>query len=232
MRAVILCGGLGTRLQPYTFTTPKPLVPINDKPILDYVIDLLIKNNFTHITLALNHQASLFKDYIKYKNLKKIKIDYSIESKKLGTMGPLKLINDLPDNFLVMNADILTNANIKNFFSKHINSKNNFSILSTSRFLPSEFGVLNVNKEKLTGFFEKPNYKLKVSTGIYALNNSITKLIPNKYFGFDNLVNKLLKKKDNINVFSHSGYWFDIGRPDDYHKAINFINKKEIVHKK
>ena len=92
--------------------------------------------------------------------------------------------------------------------------------------------MLNVNKEKLVGFLEKPNYKLKVSTGIYAVNNSITNLIPSKYFGFDDLVNKLLKNKNKVNVFSHNGYWFDIGRPSDYHEAVNFVNKKAIGQNK
>ena len=91
MRAIILAGGLGTRLYPYTLSTPKPLVPLNDKPILEYVIDLLIKNNFNHITLALNHQADVILKFANEKFPKKIKLDYSIETKKLGTMGPLKL---------------------------------------------------------------------------------------------------------------------------------------------
>ena len=95
MRAVVLCGGLGTRLHPYTVVTPKPLVPINDKPILDYVLKLLIKNKFNHITLALNQQAALFIQYINNYNYPGIKIDFSLENKKLGTMGPLKLIKKI-----------------------------------------------------------------------------------------------------------------------------------------
>ncbi len=226
MRAIILAGGLGTRLYPYTLSTPKPLVPLNDKPILEYVIDLLIKNKFKHITLALNHQADTILKFASEKIAnKKIKLDYSIETKKLGTMGPLKIIRDLPDNFILINADILTNANLNLFFSKHLKSKNIFSILSTYRNLPSEFGVIENQESIVVNFKEKPIYKLKVSTGIYALNKNILKYIPNRFFGFDDLTLLLLKKKIDINVFEHKGYWLDIGRPSDYNEALKDIKK-------
>ena len=226
MRAIILAGGLGTRLYPYTLSTPKPLVPLNDKPILEYVIDLLIKNNFNHITLALNHQADVILKFANEKiSKKKIKLDYSIETKKLGTMGPLKLIKDLPNDFLLINADILTDANLSTFFKKHLKSKNIFSILSTERKLPSEFGVIESKKLKVTNFKEKPVYKLQVSTGIYALNREVIKYIPNSFFGFDDLILKLLNKKISINVFKHKGYWLDIGRPSDYNDAQKDLKK-------
>ena len=225
MRAVVLCGGLGTRLHPYTVVTPKPLVPINDKPILDYVLKLLIKNKFNHITLALNHQAALFIQYINNYNYPGIKIDFSLENKKLGTMGPLKLIKDLPENFIVMNADILTNINVHKFFKNHLLKKSLFSICYIERQLNSEFGVLYIQNKSLINFKEKPSFPLNVSTGIYCLNKKVLKYIPNKFFGFDDLVKKLLKKRIEINTYEHKGLWLDIGRQEDYINSSKFIKK-------
>jgi NDP-sugar pyrophosphorylase family protein len=132
-RAIILAGGKGTRLRPYTVVLPKPLMPIGEYPILEVVIRQLINYGFDHITLAVNHQAELIKAFFGDGSKWNIKIDYSLEDQPLGTMGPLKLIKDLPKNFLVMNGDILTDLNFSEFYDNHSNNKELFTISSYTR---------------------------------------------------------------------------------------------------
>ncbi len=220
-RAIILSGGKGSRLRPYTVVLPKPLMPIGDYPILELVIRQLIKNEFNHITLCVNHQADLIKSFFGDGSRWKVNIDYSNEFEPLGTMGPLRQIKDLPDNFLVMNGDILTNLNFKNFFEEHVNNKEFYTISSHKRTQEIDYGVLEcTTDEYLEGFKEKPTNSFNVSMGIYMLNKKIIDFIPNGFFGFDSLMHKLIKSKIKVKVREFDGYWLDIGRPDDYMKAI------------
>jgi len=229
-RAIILAGGKGTRLKPYTVVLPKPLMPIGDFPILEVVIRQLAKNGFEHITITVNHQAEIIKAFCGDGSRWGIKVDYSLESKPLSTMGPLKLINDLPDNFLVMNGDILTDLNFSDFYNTHVADKQLFSISSYRRTEVSEYGVLEVDENNtLTGFKEKPKHHYLVSMGIYMVNRKVLDFIPeDTFYGFDTLMLDLLKKHENVGVKPFDGYWLDIGRPDDYMQAIEeFDTNKE-----
>ncbi|MCT7522606.1 sugar phosphate nucleotidyltransferase [Aliarcobacter cryaerophilus] len=228
-RAIILAGGKGTRLRPYTVVFPKPLMPIGDYPILEVIIRQLVQNSFTHITLAVNHQADLIKTFFGDGYKWGIKIDYSLEDKPLSTMAPLKLIKDLPDNFLVMNGDVLTDLNYGEFYEYHIKNENIFTISSYQREVKSEFGVLELNSDNtLIGFQEKPIQKYDVSMGIYMVSKKAIDFIPdNTFYGFDHLMLDLMKNKKEIKIQKFKGYWLDIGRPDDYEIAINiFENQK------
>ncbi len=229
-RAVILAGGKGSRLRPYTVVLPKPLMPLGDYPILELVVRQLIKNNFTHITICVNHQAELIKTFFGNGQKWSINIDYCYESQPLGTMGPLRNIPDLPDNFLVMNGDILTNLNFSLFFQNHEINSENFSISAFDRTQKVDFGVLNCSKDfYLEQFKEKPVNSYIVSMGIYMLNKRILDYIPEGFFGFDSLMYKLLKEKVKVKVNKFNGYWLDIGRPDDYMQAIDdFESMKQI----
>jgi NDP-mannose synthase len=222
-RAVILAGGRGTRLRPYTAVLPKPLMPVGDYSILEIIIRQLVSHGFTHITMAVNHQADIIQALYGDGSKWKIKIDYSLENRPLSTMGPLKLISDLPENFMVMNGDILTDLNYSNFFDKHVTGKDIFSISSYTREHKVDYGVLRTNtNNNLTGFEEKPVFSFCVSMGIYMVNRKVLVYIPeNEPFGFDNLMLKLISEKLKVTVRNHSGYWLDIGRPDDYIKAID-----------
>ena len=224
-RAIILAGGKGTRLKPYTIAMPKPFVPIGDKPILEIIIEQLKNNGFNHITITINHLSELIKAFFSDGSKWGIKIDYSIEERSLSTMGPLTLINNLPENFLVMNGDVLTDLNYEKFFNYHCNNNNNFTISSFIREQKSEYGILKVDDQKnLIDFHEKPITKHEVSMGIYAVNKKIEKKIPyNKPYGFDQLMLKLIKDKQPPRVKRHHGYWLDIGRPHDYAKACDDI---------
>ena len=226
-RAIILAGGMGTRLKPFSIALPKPLVPVGETPILEIIIKQLVSYGFNHITLAVNHMADIIKAFFGDGSKYGITIDYSLESKPLSTMGPLTLINDLPENFLIMNGDILTDLDFGLFYDNHIKNENIFSISSYKRKQINEYGVLEINeKSYLTGFFEKPTTEFIVSMGIYMSSKEILKYIPyNTMYGFDNLMSDLLKTKKDVGVISFDGYWLDIGRPDDYEKACNDIDK-------
>lgn len=220
--AVILAGGKGTRLRPYTVSLPKPLVPIGDKPILELVIIQLVRHGFERIVITVNHQADIIMAYFGNGNKWGAKIEYSLEDKPLGTMGPLKLIEDLPEDFLVMNGDVLSDIDYDIFLDKHIGSKNMFSIASYKRMQLIDYGVLEVEDNLLVGFKEKPKTQFVVSMGVYAVSHKMVDYIPeNQYFGFDMLMLELLNKKIGVGVYEHNGYWMDIGRPEDYEQAVN-----------
>lgn len=230
-RAIILAGGRGTRLKPYTTVLPKPLMPIGDYPILEVIVRQLTQSGFKRITMAVNHQAELIKAYFGNGTKWDIDIDYSIEDIPMGTMGPLKLIRDLPDNFLVMNGDILTDLDFNKFYEEHILDNSLFSISANLREERVDYGVLEIGDlDTLIRIQEKPINKYLVSMGIYMVNHKILPYITDGVsFGFDNLMHELLRAKQQVNVKKYHGYWLDIGRPDDYMQAIEqFDNMKNI----
>ena len=225
-RAVILAGGKGTRLKPYTINLPKPLVPVGGVPILEIIVRQLKQYGFTHITMAVSHMAEVIRSFFSDGSDWGMQIDYSLEYKPLSTMGPLKLLENLPENFLVMNVDNLTDLNYSDFFDTHINARSAFSIAGYKRQQKVDFGVLEVNSEReLIGFQEKPVFEYFVSMGVYILNRSVLELIPdNTSYGFDQLMLKMIKNKQPVLVEPFQGYWLDIGRPEDYEEACNKSN--------
>jgi len=230
-RAVILAGGKGTRLKPYTISLPKPLVPVGDMPILEIIIRQLTKNGFDHITITINHMADIIRAYCGDGSKWGIKIDYSLEDKPLSTMGPLKLIKDLPENFLVMNGDVLTDLDFGTFYNEHVASQNTFTISAYSRDQKVDYGVLEVgNDNKLVNFVEKPVTRYNVSMGVYMANKKILDYIPeNELYGFDHLMLDMIRLHNPATVKVHSGYWLDIGRPDDYEKACKDFEENKIL---
>lgn len=230
-RAIILAGGMGTRLRPYTVVLPKPLMPVGDYPILEVIIRQLVHYKFNHITLTVNHQAEIIKAFCGDGSKWGIKIDYSLEQKALGTMGPLSLINDLPENFLVMNGDILSDINYGEFYDDHVKRNELFTISSHVREQINLYGVLEKDENnKLIGFHEKPKTRFEVSMGVYMLNKRILNFIPhNESYGFDKLMLDLISKNEKVYVKPFTGYWLDIGRPDDYMQAIEEFEAKKSV---
>ena len=219
-RAVILAGGLGTRLKPYTTVLPKPLVPIGEYPILEIIIRQLANHGFKHVTIALNHKAHLIKAFFGNGSQWNIDIDYSLEDVPLGTMGPLKLIKNLPDHFLVMNGDVLTDINFNALEEFHGSKQPLFTIACCKREQKSEFGVLDILDNRLVGFREKPLMDYMVSMGIYMVSRKIVEYIPdNGSFGFDHLMLKLIALNEHTFTYKHEGIWFDLGRLEDYMEA-------------
>jgi NDP-sugar pyrophosphorylase family protein len=222
-RAVILAGGKGTRLRPYTVVLPKPLMPIGEYPILEVIIRQLIQAGFDHITLAVNHQAEIIKAFFHNGERWGIRIDYSLEGQPLGTMGPLRLIKDLPDHFLVMNGDILTDLDYTQFHDSHVREDRIFTISSMRREHKVDYGVLDTDTAGLlSGFREKPGVVYEVSMGVYMVSARALQRIPvERPYGFDNLMLDLLEARLPATVLPFAGYWLDIGRPDDYAQAID-----------
>jgi NDP-sugar pyrophosphorylase family protein len=222
-RAVILAGGKGTRLKPYTVVLPKPLMPIGDYPILEVVVRQLVAHGFGHITIAVNHQAELIKAFFGDGSKWNALIDYSLEEKPLGTMGPLCLIQDLPAHFLVMNGDILTDLNYSGLYDLHLTGDRLFTISSHVREQCADYGVLETSTDRqLSGFAEKPVTRYEVSMGIYIVSRDVLGYIPEgKPYGFDQLMCALLAAKKSVHVERFEGYWQDIGRADDYLRALD-----------
>jgi NDP-sugar pyrophosphorylase family protein len=202
---------------------PKPLMPIGDFPILEVVVKQLVTCGFDHITMAVNHQAELIKAFFAHGAKWGVRIDYSMEDSPLGTMGPLRLVPDLPENFLVMNGDILTDLDFAAFFRRHEECHSIFTVAACRRELCTEYGVLEVGTDGLlTGFREKPVLHYDVSMGIYMASRQVLDFIPAGIpYGFDKLMLDMLRVNRPAAVERHEGYWLDIGRPDDYAQAID-----------
>lgn len=219
MRAIILAGGKGTRLKPYTTLIPKPLVPVgNEWPILEVIIRQLAAGGFRHITITVNHLADLIRAYFGDGSRWGVKIDYSCEQSPLSTIGPLTLIKDLPENFLVMNGDILCNLNYGEFLKYHVRRRNKFTVSAFNRKVKIDFGIIKHNAEHtIVGFSEKPEYNYDVSMGIYGVNRSVIKALPKgKPYGFDTLMLDGIKRGVKYEARLFKGFWLDIGRPEDY----------------
>ncbi len=222
-RAIILAGGKGTRLRPYTVVLPKPLMPIGEYPILEVVVRQLARHQFDHVTMAVNHQAELIKAFFGDGSKWQLRIDYSLEDEPLGTMGPLRLIPDLPDHFLVMNGDVLTDLDFGAFHAAHVAGNRLFTISSHRREQHVDYGVLAVGMNgTLEGFQEKPVTTYEVSMGVYMISRDVLKYVPaHRSFGFDDLMHDLIGAKQTVDVRRFDGYWLDIGRADDYLQAID-----------
>lgn len=222
-RAVILAGGKGARLRPYTIVLPKPLMPIGDYPILEVIVRQLARCGFSRITLAVNHQAELIQAFFHDGTKWGVKIDYSLEDQPLGTMGPLRLIRDLPEQFLVMNGDTLTDLDFGAFHDRHVASGEYFTVSSAVREHLVDYGVLKPGGDgRLSSFEEKPRLTYEVSMGVYMCSRAVLERIPpDRAFGFDHLMLDLIRVAKAARVARHDGYWLDIGRPDDYAQAID-----------
>ena len=221
MQAVILAGGKGRRLAPYTTVFPKPLMPIGDMPILEIVIRQLKKHGFTKIVLAVGHLAGLIEAYFGDGSKWGVNITYSREDEPLGTAGPLALIDDLDENFLVMNGDLLTNIDYSGLMKYHLENGGLSTISMYTKDVPISLGVLELDDEgNIVDYIEKPILKYKVSMGIYIFNNRILEYIEHdKYLDFPDLIKKLLAAGERVVEYEYNGYWEDLGRPDDYARA-------------
>jgi NDP-sugar pyrophosphorylase family protein len=221
-RVVILAGGRGTRLRPYTVVLPKPLMPVGEYPVLEVIVRQLARQGFSQITMAVNHQANLIKAFFGDGSSWGVRIDYSLESAPLSTIGPLKLIPDLPEHFLLMNGDVLTDLDFQAFWKRHVDANRLFTIAAACRMESTEYGVLHVDSQQiLCGFEEKPQKECLVSMGVYMVSGRLLPYIPaGRPYGFDDLMRDLLARNASVDVIPHGGYWLDIGRPDDYQRAI------------
>jgi NDP-sugar pyrophosphorylase family protein len=226
-RAVVLAGGKGSRLRPYTVVLPKPLMPIGEYPILEVILRQLAAQGFDHITLAVNHQAEIVRAFCGDGSRWGIRIDYSLETMPLSTIAPLRLIPNLPDNFLLMNGDVLTDLRFGKLFDEHVMHKRNFTIAASERTHIVDYGVLHTREQHLSGFEEKPRFQYLVSMGVYIVNRSVLENVPeSRAYGFDNLMLDMLKRGQAVYVERYKGYWLDIGRVEDYMRAVEEFGER------
>ncbi|MER7188140.1 nucleotidyltransferase family protein [Streptomyces hyaluromycini] len=235
MHAVILAGGKGIRLRPYTTALPKPLVPIGDQhAILEIVLRQLSTAGFTSVTLAIGHLGEIIRAYVGDGSQWGLAVDYATEESPLGTMGPLlNLRHRLPETFLVMNGDILTDLDYADVLARHRASGAPLTIATYARKVHIDFGVLTTDDSKVVAFTEKPSVDYRVSMGVYGLSRAtLDDYTPGLPLGFDELVIDLLKAETPPHAYEFEGYWLDIGRPDDYDRAnAEFTSRKPLLLK-
>ena len=223
LRAVILAGGKGVRLQPFTVNFPKPLVPLGDTPVLEVLIRRLVSYGVRDVTLTLGHLAELIKAYFAQRPelANAVKLRYVLEKVPTGTAGSLSLVKGLSETFLVMNGDLLTDLDLDALVAFHREQKAALTIATHSREVKIDLGVLEVSDEHLvTGYFEKPQRSYQVSMGIYVYEPSVLRYIPpRKHLDFPDLVLKLIKHGERVSAYRTNCQWLDIGRPDDYARA-------------
>ncbi len=221
MRAIILAGGKGTRLRPYTATIPKPLLPIGDVPILEVVLRQLSEHGFTHVTLLLNHMSHLFIAILGDGERFGIKLDFVVEESPLGTAGSIALVDDLPDSFLVMNGDLLTTLDYGELFRFHSDNGNYGTIAVAKRQQKVDYGVIETDPDGLLlRYNEKPSLDYKVSMGINVLSNRCSDYIEaGKYLDMPTLMQAMRDDGKPVATFDSDCYWQDIGRIDDYDQA-------------
>lgn len=221
MKAIILAGGKGTRLAPYTTILPKPLMPIGDMPILEIVIRQLAYHGIRDITLAVGYLAELLMAYCGDGEKFGIQIDYSREEEPLGTAGPISLVPHLNETFLVMNGDLLATLDYSAMWKYHRERGALATLASYRRDVKIDLGVIEEEDGWVKDYIEKPTYQYSVSTGIYIFEPEVLQYIePGKHLDLPELVLGLLKDGRNVNVYNFDGYWLDIGRHDDYEIAI------------
>jgi NDP-sugar pyrophosphorylase family protein len=228
MKAVILAGGRGTRLAPYTTVLPKPLVPIGDMPILEIVIRQLIHFGFQDICLSVGHLAELIQAYLQNNGHKfqGARIDFYRESEPLGTAGALALIPDLAETFLVINGDILTTLNFNNLWEYHKAHHALLTVAMRTKEVKVDLGVIEAREDEIQNYIEKPTLSYLVSMGVYVYEPAVLKFIrPERYLDFPDLVKMLLAERQPVMGYPAADYWLDIGRPEDYAQAVSEFEK-------
>jgi NDP-mannose synthase len=230
LRAVILAGGKGTRLQPFTVNFPKPLMPLGDTPVLEVLIQRLIHCGITDITLTLGHLAELVKAYFDHRHqlVRQITLRYVEEEEPTGTAGSLGLVTGLDDTFLVMNGDLLTNLDFDALVQFHREQKALLTIATHARRVKIDLGVLQFDDDyRITGYLEKPETTYHVSMGIYVYEPAVLQYVePGQYLDFPDLVLRLLAHGERVCAYPNDSLWLDIGRPDDYAKAQQLFSDK------
>ncbi len=222
MQAIILAGGRGRRLTPFTERCPKPLVPLGERPILDTILRQLKHFGFTHVTLAVGHMAEQIQHYVGSGARYGLEVSYTFEAEPLGTAGPLALVEQLERRFLVMNGDLITSLNYDDLFAFHRERDALATIGTCPKMFQIDLGIIQADERaQITDYIEKPSYTFQVSMGIYVFEAAVLNYIePNKYFDFPDLVKQLLAAGERVVSYPFDGYWMDIGNHVDYEKAL------------
>jgi len=222
MKAVILAGGKGTRLAPYTTVLPKPLMPVGDMPILEIVLRQLKRSGFQEVSLAVGYLAELLMAYCGDGSKFGLNIAYSREEQPLGTAGPISLVPNLDQTFLVMNGDLLTTLDYAEMYRSHCERGAIATLAAYQREVKIDLGVIEADEENyVKDYIEKPVYRYLVSTGVYIFEPEVLKFIePHTKLDLPELVLLLKEQGHPVNIYRFDGYWLDIGRHDDYEIAV------------
>ncbi len=223
MRAVILAGGKGSRLAPYTKVLPKALMPIgDDMPILEILLRQLKRFGVEEVTLAVGHSAGLLRAFFQDGKRLGLNISYSFEDQPLGTARPLSLLNGLDDSFLVMNGDVLTSLRFPDLIDYHRRSRARATIASYVKKVRIDLGVIRTNgNSEVAGYTEKPTYDFLVSMGIYVFEPCVLSYIGyREHLDFPDLVLRLIEAGERVVSYPFDGYWMDLGRFEDYEQAV------------
>lgn len=231
MQAIILAGGKGTRLKPFTNAIPKPLVPIGEMPILEVVLRQLHHSGVTKVVLAVNHLARLIEAFFGNGSSLGLDITYSMEDRVLGTAGPIRLVKHLEDDFLLMNGDLLTTINYSDLFDYHKKNRAMATIATFKKEVKIDLGVLETKNNEFVDYIEKPTYYFTVSMGIYALNKKVLHFIPeDDKFDMPDLLLALHKAGEKVQCYSGEYDWLDIGRIEDYERAVDLFESRREVY--
>jgi NDP-mannose synthase len=227
MKVVILAGGKGSRLYPYTVVLPKPLMPVGDLPILEVILRQLRCCRLTDITLAVGHLGNLIQTFFGDGSKWGMNIKYSFEDQPLGTVGPLSCLKDLKQTFMVMNGDLLTTLDYTRLVEFHQEQKAIATVASQKRSVDVDFGVIQKDQDgRMTKYIEKPKLSYLVSMGVYIFEPEILDFIPKgEKLDFPELMQILLEGGRKVAIYESSDFWLDIGRPDDYQKAVEEFEK-------
>jgi NDP-sugar pyrophosphorylase family protein len=230
LRAVILAGGKGVRLRPFTANFPKPLVPLDDMPIIEILMRRLVRFGITDITLTVGHLAELIKAYFVHRKelARQINLRYIDEDNPTGTAGSLAFVQGLNDTFLVMNGDVFTDLNFDELVTFHRKHGAALTIAMHERRVKIDLGVLDFDSEYcITGYHEKPENSYHVSMGIYVYEPRTLRYIePGKHLDFPDLVLRLIAAGEKVCAMPSDSLWLDIGRPDDYARAQEIFAEK------
>lgn len=228
MKAVILAGGLGTRLKPFTEVIPKPLLPIGEKSVLEIQIEHLKHYGFNEIFLATNYKSKYIENFFGDGSNFGVKLSISKEEKPLGTIGPIALVKDkLTEPFLVMNGDVLTQLDYKKMYDFAIAKRTLLTVGIKQMLTPFQFGNIYSDGDYVTGIEEKPTIRTNILAGIYIFDPGIFEIIPSdRYYGMDTLIEDMLEKKIKITKYDIKEYWLDIGRVDDFKEAQEVYEEK------
>ena len=222
MKAVILAGGKGTRLAPYTSVLPKPLMPVDGIPILEIIVKQLVHFGIRDLIFTVSLQSEpLLSAYFGDGKRHRANILYSREEKPLGTAGPLSLLKDLPETFLVMNGDILTTLNYQKLIRYHRRQDAVATIAMNQKKVRLELGVMEFNRNyRLTRYVEKPTLSYSVSMGIYVFEKRVLHwILPKRHLDFPDLIQKLINGRQNVACYPSDDFWLDIGSHEDYEEA-------------
>lgn len=220
--AVLMAGGKGTRLMPLTKATPKPLLKVGDKPIIEHNIDRLISYGIKDINITINYLGQQLIDYFGDGANKNTKIKYTREDVPLGTIGPILLVDAFyHDDILVMNSDLLTDIDYADFYTTFKDSGADMAVAATTYNVDVPYAVLEIDGQNLaTSLKEKPRYTYYSNAGIYFIKRAVLKMIPaNEFYDITDLMEAIIAQKMKLITYAIKGYWLDIGKPEDYKKA-------------